>query len=447
VSVRASVPEVGLTAAARPSRVRWVVLALLCLVSFIAYVLRTNMSIAGETMMKDLGLTELQFGMVLAAFAWGYGLFQLPGGLFGEKVGGRLSMGLIVFAWGILTLFTGLVPGPSVIPLVAGLWLLIALRFLMGAAQAPLYPIMSGVSIAAWFPIAAWGLINAIPTTALNLGAAAAGPGVAWATEHVGWRNSFVFAAPLGILSAVLWWWFYRDDPAAHHAVNRAEVDLIRAGRASTEATAVRAPWRIVLSHPGLLAITGSYFCMNYVFYLFFNWFFYYLVDIRGLPHQVGGYFTGAQWIVGSITASLGGALCDRLCARFGPRAGCRITIVGGLLVCAPLLVAGAMVTDPILAVTLLSLSFGATQLTDGPFWAAAMRIGGEHAPAATGLMNTGGNVVGGIGAMLVPLTAAHFGWVAALSTGALFAVVGAGLWVFIRADETMVTDHHTPAS
>jgi len=441
VSARASAPEVESTdVARRPSRVRWVVLALLCLVSFIAYVLRTNMSIAGEAMMKDLGFSELQFGMVLAAFAWGYGLFQLPGGLFGEKVGGRLSMALIVFAWGILTLFTGLVPGPSVVPLVAGLCLLVTLRFLMGAAQAPLYPITSGVAIAAWFPVAAWGLVNSIPTTALNLGAAAAGPGVAWLTEHVGWRNSFVVTAPLGILAAIVWWWFYRDDPAEHPSVNAGEVDLIRVGR-TPAGTGVRASWRIVLTHPGLLAITGSYFCMNYVFYLFFNWFFYYLVDIRGLPHQVGGYFTGAQWMVGSVTASLGGALCDRLCARFGPRAGCRITIVGGLLVCAPLLVAGAMVADPILAVTLLSLSFGATQLTDGPFWAAAMRIGGEHAPAATGLMNTGGNVVGGIGAILVPLTARHFGWVIALSTGALFAVVGAGLWGFIRADEPMVTD------
>src|SRR5262249_45343297 len=124
----ASAPELELTDdARRPSRVRWMVLALLCLVSFMAYVLRTNMSIAGEAMMKDLGLTELQFGIVLAAFAWGYGLFQLPGGLFGEKVGGRRSMALIVFAWGILTLLTGLVPGPSVIPLVAGLCLLVTL--------------------------------------------------------------------------------------------------------------------------------------------------------------------------------------------------------------------------------------------------------------------------------------------------------------------------------
>ena len=46
-------------------------LALLFAASFVAYVLRTNMSIAGERMMTDLGLTQVQLGMVLAAFAWG----------------------------------------------------------------------------------------------------------------------------------------------------------------------------------------------------------------------------------------------------------------------------------------------------------------------------------------------------------------------------------------
>jgi ACS family glucarate transporter-like MFS transporter len=174
---------------------------------------------------------------------------------------------------------------------------------------------------------------------------------------------------------------------------------------------------------------------MNYVFYLFFNWFFYYLVDVRGLPRQLGGYFTGAQWIVGAVAGALGGWLCDRLSARFGRRAGCRLTVVGGLLASAPLLVAGAVVTDATAAVALLALSFGATQATDAAYWAAAMRIGGEQVATATGLLNTGGNLVGAAGALLVPLVAQSFGWVAALSTGALFASVGALLWIWIRAD------------
>jgi hypothetical protein len=102
---------------------------------------------------------------------------------------------------------------------------------------------------------------------------------------------------------------------------------------------------------------------------------------------------------------------------------------------CAPLLVAGALIQDPLTAVALLSLSFGATQLTEGAYWAAAMRIGGPQASAATGVMNTGANLAGGVGALLVPLASQAWGWPVALCTGAFFAIAGALLWAWIRAD------------
>lgn len=426
--------------AARPTRVRWLVLLLICLASFVAYILRTNMSVAGEAMIRDLGLSELQLGMVLSAFAWGYGLLQVPGGLLGERLGARRLMTLMALAWGILTLLTGLVPGaPSVTPHLC-LGALVTLRLFMGIAQAPLYPVTGGITTAVWYPITTWGFVNGLSTTAFTLGAAASGPGVAWLVTTLGWRHSFLAAAPLGIVMAGLWWWIYRDDPAEHPGVNAEEVRLIRAGRPRAEGKQANVSWTAVLAHPDLLAVTMSYFCMNYVFYLFFNWFYYYLVTVRGTPPQIGGTFLAAQWMIGSAAASLGGWLCDRLSLRFGRRVGCRLTAMGGLLACAPLLAAGAMAPDPVVAVALLSLSFGATQLTDGAFWVAAMRIGGPHAASATGLMNTGGNVVGGIGAILVPLVAQRLGWVAALSTGAIFAVVGALLWLWVRADVPMGT-------
>jgi len=197
-----------------------------------------------------------------------------------------------------------------------------------------------------------------------------------------------------------------------------------------------------VLVNRDILAITFSYFCMNYVFYLFFNWFFYYLTEVRRLPAVAGGAFTAAQWIVGAVTATLGGVVCDRLSLRFGPKLGCRATVMAGLLGSAPLLLVGAAVESPNAAVGLLSCSFGLIQLTDGAYWTAAMRVAGRHGSAATGLMNTGGNVVGGIGALMVPLLAAAFGWEVAVSSGAAFAVIGAIVWLWIRADRPMPEPH-----
>jgi ACS family glucarate transporter-like MFS transporter len=66
------------------------------------------------------------------------------------------------------------------------------------------------------------------------------------------------------------------------------------------------------------------------------------------------------------------------------------------------------------------------------------MAVAGKHAQVGTGVQNTGGNLTGIAGGMLVPVTANLLGWPAAIMSGALFAIIGALLWVFIRADEPM---------
>ncbi len=73
--------------------------------------------------------------------------------------------------------------------------------------------------------------------------------------------------------------------------------------------------------------------------------------------------------------------------------------------------------------------------------------VAGRRAAAASGVMNTGGNAVGGVGALLVPWMAEQFGWIAALSTGSLFALLGAVLWLFIRADESLEAKHSGAAA
>ena len=99
----------------------------------------------------------------------------------------------------------------------------------------------------------------------------------------------------------------------------------------------------------------------------------------------------------------------------------------------------GAIVQDPKLAVLFLSISFGCNQLTEGSYWAAIASVSGRNASTASGILNTGGNIVGGIGALLVPVTAKLFGWTVAVSTGCIFAFIAALLWLFIRADIPMI--------
>jgi ACS family glucarate transporter-like MFS transporter len=423
------------------SQVRWVILALLFAASFVAYVLRTNMSIAGEKMMADLGLSKIQLGLVLSAFAWGYAIFQFPGGVFGDRMGPRRALTIIAILWGILTLLTGLVPGTGLASTAVILAALIGLRFVMGAVQAPLFPVGCGGAIGNWFPVSGWAFPNGLTSTGLTLGAAATAPLIAWLMETLGWRQSFVLTAPSAFLIAGVWWWYARDNPADHPRVSQKELELIDENRGPREPAADdRAAWKRVLKNRDILLLAASYFCMNYVFYIFFNWFFIYLVDVRGFEILKGGAFAAAPWMVGAVAASVGGLWCDRLCKRIGARWGCRIPGMAGLSLVAGLLFFGATARNPYLAVALLALSFGCTQLTEGAFWAAAIFVSGKHASAATGVMNTGGNVVGGIGALLVPIMADAFGWVPALATGSVFALIGVGLWLFVRADRPMAS-------
>jgi len=91
-------------------------------------------------------------------------------------------------------------------------------------------------------------------------------------------------------------------------------------------------------------------------------------------------------------------------------------------------------------AVALLALCFGCTQLTEGAYWTSAAYIGGAHVPATAGVMNTGGNLPGIVVGPLIPILVARFGWSVAVSTGALAALAGAALWMVIRVDRPVET-------
>jgi len=239
-----------------------------------------------------------------------------------------------------------------------------------------------------------------------------------------------------------VWWWYARDTPAEHPGVSPAELAIIDTGRPphavpSTE----RGLWKRVLRDRDVLLLTLSYFCNNYVFYFFFNWLFIYLVDQRGFKILEGGFYAAAPWLTGTVMAIGGGLLCDRLSRRLGIRWGCRVPAMLGMLLAAVLIAAAATASNATVAVVLLSLCLGFQQFTDSAYWAATISVAGRHASTACGLLNMGGSVVGGIEALLVPITVKAFGWVAALATGSLFALAAAVLWLWIRADKPLAED------
>ena len=424
-----------------PTFVRWRVFVILAMASFVAYVLRSDISIAAPVMMLELGLSELEWGWVIAAFTTSYAIFQFPGGIFGDKVGPRKALAIISSLWSVAMLLTVLIPDPAVASGAMILGSLMAARFLVGIVQAPIFPVIN-TTISHWFPVGGWALPIGLSSTGLTLGFAAAAPIMAWLVAEYGWRTAFTMVAPLGFVVSALWWWYARDHPAEHPAINEAEVELITAKQTAPVMTPINPPgWVRILKDRNIILLTASYFCSNFVFYSTFSWFYYYAVTVREFDTATASYVTSTQWIAGSAGAALGGWLCDHLVGKFGLRWGSRWPIIVGQTGCVVFLLIGAFHNDALVAVSFLALCFFFQQITEGSYWSMSIAIGNQLAGAAGGVLNTGANAMGILNALLVPSIALTFGWQVAIASGAMFSILALVLLMFVRADQPINLD------
>jgi len=91
-----------------------------------------------------------------------------------------------------------------------------------------------------------------------------------------------------------------------------------------------------------------------------------------------------APFIAAGAGAALGGGVCDALRKRLGERWGFRAAPLLALPVSGLALVAAANAPDAISAEFALCSAFAAIEVTEGIYWAAAMRIAGSDSMLAT---------------------------------------------------------------
>lgn len=417
----------------RGTAVRYRILALLFVLSFINYLLRNSLSVAAPGIRGEFGFTSAELGWILGSFNLSYTLLMIPGGIFAQRLGPRRALAVVAVTWGVLTALTGFAPSLMAASATGAMVSLVTVRLLVGASNAPIFPIVAG-TVESWFPPGRWALPNAVSNAGLSLGQAALGPLVTFLIVLYGWRESFYVLAPLGILGGLWWYRYARDRPSEHPAVTLEEAEWIRRGRPPHSKAPAR-DLRLVLVKPDVLLLATSYFCLNVVFFMFSQWLFTYLVEARGFSMLESGWLYVLPFVTGAVLALVGGHVCDVLCRRLGARRGCRLTAMSGMTLVAVFILAGAYAADPYVAVAMLSLCFGFTLFTDSTFWAATTYAAGPHTASATGVLNFGGNVAGLL-APAVGFLIDTSGWLAALASGSAFALVGAGLWLFVRLRE-----------
>ena len=87
------------------------VLLLLCVMYFVTYMDRVNVSTAAAAFKSELSLSNTQLGLVFSAFAYPYLACQVIGGWFGDRFGARRTLTVCGLIWAGATILTGFVGG------------------------------------------------------------------------------------------------------------------------------------------------------------------------------------------------------------------------------------------------------------------------------------------------------------------------------------------------
>ena len=417
--------------------VRWLLVFWLFVLSAVSFLDRTNISIAGSSLATDYGLSNQQLGFVFSAFLIGYALFQTPGGCLADKIGSRRVLTAAVLWWGVFTTLVAVLKSTAA----HALFFFIAIRFLLGAGEAIIYP-ASNQFVTRWIPTHQRGIANGWIFAGVGAGAGISPPLITWVMVHYGWRSSFYICAAIGLAAGAVWYLIARDKPEQHPWVEAQELAEIEAGLTvkpdGSESSLV--PWGTIVGSRSVLAVTVAYFCYGYVAWIFFSWFFIYLKKVRGLDLKSSALYGMLPFIAMTICCLLGGLVNDHLSKSRGKRAGRVGVAVFSMALTSVFLIFGSRADDPRLAGIVLAGGAGALYLSQSSFWSVTADIGGASSGSVSGLMNMGAQLGGALTASLTPWIADRYGWTASFLVAAALCAVGAFTWLLVDPDRKLAS-------
>lgn len=424
------------------SKIRFYLTFWLFIISSVAFLDRTNISIAGLQISKEYGMGNQQLGWVFSAFLIGYAIFQVPAGWLAARYGPRRVLAISLVWWGVATALTTMLPtgiGHAVV-------LLIVIRFALGAGEAVMYP-SANQYVARWIPVGERGLINGLIFAGVGAGSGLTPPLLTWLILQHGWRSAFWFSAVVGVIAGGVWWLIARDTPEEHPRVSPAELRLIRRDAdetakaqavAGVKSTPAGVPWGAILRRRDLPALMIAYFSFCYIAWIYFSWFFLYMSQVRGFDLKSSARYTMLPFLSITVCCFLGGLLSDRLTRRHGMRVGrCVIASVASVLT-AVFLVLGSQVHSPQLAGFILAGGAGALYLSQSSYWSVSNDIAGSSSGVFSSMVNMGGQIGGAITASLTPWIAHRFGWTTSFGTAAALAIVAAICWTMVRPERPL---------
>lgn len=396
----------------RPTRVRYSVLGLLCVMAMITYLDRAMYGSAKDDMMAAVGRPVVDFFWVLTAFQIAYACFEIPTGYLGDRFGPRKTILRLVLWW---SFFVGFTPAVGIIfpttiefagtTLFLAFAVLVVAEFMFGMGEAGAFPNITR-ALYNWFPPSHRGFAQgSIWLSARFMGGLTP---LVWVLlvelGGLSWRQAlWLFAGVAGVWCVVFYVWF-RNHPHEHPSANAAEQKLIEAGRTTQEAHS-GVPWGKIFASPNVWALCAMYMVTN------FNWYFlmYYLPktlkeQFSSMNATSGGKIAlalmgGSPLLIGMAGCLIGGLLTDRYVRRTGDRKwGRRIFAMFGYGMAGVCYLTATRFTGDlwVFAGCLMLVGFF-NDFIMGPSWAAAQDIGRRYSAIVSGTMN----MVGNLGAVL----------------------------------------------
>ena len=417
--------------AARPTRIRHVILWLTVLLYMVTYFDRVMISTAMPEIQKEFGFSTVTAGWIFAAFQISYALFQIPGGWMGDYIGPRKMLTMIVLWWSAFTAFTAM--SWSVTSMVV-------CRFLFGMGEAGAFPNATR-SLSRWMLPTERGWAQGITHAGARLGAAITPIMVAYLIYHFGWRMPFFVFALVGVVWAGVWYFYYRDNPSEHKSTNTAEQELIHnALGAPPKRRAI--PWGIILSSPQMWVLASTYFCYGYGINMFLAWFPKYLAAARGMTLTQMGIFASLPLAAGVVGDVCGGLFSDAIINRTGRiKFARKVVAVTGFFIAAIVCPIAVLEPDPYISAALFCVAVFSLELVVGNAWAVSLDVGGNFAGSVSSVMNTLGNIGGTIMAVATGYIVASYSWDMAFFVVAGLSLVGGILFLFVDASRQLYVE------
>jgi MFS family permease len=393
--------------------------------ALLSFVDRAAIGQAAPAISRELHLTPFQMGLVFSAFGFTYAACEIPSGWLCDRFGARRLLTRVVLWWSLFTAATGWAWNfPS----------LAITRLLFGAGESGCFPGLARV-FRTWLTPRERNSAEGIKAAAARWGAAITPVMFAALSAWVGWRKTFLMLGMLGLVWGVAFWWWYRDDPPGRPA-------------AGTPASGHAVEWGKLVRARSLWALGAQWFCHYYGFYFYITWLPLYLYQARGLDLRHGSLAAGLPLLTAGLGSLVGGWALSALVLRLDSVARARRLLAyvayGGAGI---LLVLFTWISEPVLALGVLSLSSFAAEFSGPISWTTAMDIGGEHVGTVSGFMNMLGHFGGSVApaVMGLLLSSTRNGWNVAFWCSAAIYGLGAVCWTLIDPVTPLSIDGETP--